>query len=253
MSRHFQHTAEIWADFPALVPCVMFVAGITANMDTTERATALADVAAARLAASPEGAFPEVQAWRRAFTQMGLKPTQYRCASESLLRRYRKDGVLPPVHPLVDLCNATSIAFAIPIAVFDADRIAGDLQVRYARGNETYLSFTGANERPEPGEVIFTDSVGHAHARRWTHRQSRASAITNTTTTALIIAEALHRTGRDDITALQTALADALAATWHTTPVSAIPTHDAPSFPFASSAHRPMDCPLPSGSPQLPR
>jgi DNA/RNA-binding domain of Phe-tRNA-synthetase-like protein len=37
---------------------------------------------------------------------MGLKPTQYRCAPEALLRRLRKEGTLPPLHPLVDLCNA---------------------------------------------------------------------------------------------------------------------------------------------------
>jgi len=80
----------------------------------TDRIVALGKVAAARLAVSSEAEFPEVQAWRRAFTQMGLKPTQYRCASESLLRRYRKQGSLSQLHPLVDLCNATSIAFAIP-------------------------------------------------------------------------------------------------------------------------------------------
>jgi DNA/RNA-binding domain of Phe-tRNA-synthetase-like protein len=48
---------------------------------------------------------------------MGLKPTQYRCAAESLLRRYRKERFLPRIHPLVDLCNAISLAFAIPVAV----------------------------------------------------------------------------------------------------------------------------------------
>src|SRR5262249_47895012 len=79
---------------------------------------------------------PEIQAWRRAFTTMGLKPTQYRCASESLLRRLRKEGSLPPLHPLVDLCNAISLAFAIPVAVFDASQITGDLCVRYADGAE---------------------------------------------------------------------------------------------------------------------
>ena len=50
---------------------------------------------------------------------MGLKPTQYRCASESLLRRFRKEGSLPRLHPLVDLCNAVSMAYAIPVAVLD--------------------------------------------------------------------------------------------------------------------------------------
>jgi DNA/RNA-binding domain of Phe-tRNA-synthetase-like protein len=50
---------------------------------------------------------------------MGLKPTQYRCASEALLRRFRKDGSLPWIHPLVEVCNPVSLAYAIPIAVAD--------------------------------------------------------------------------------------------------------------------------------------
>ncbi|WP_264830499.1 phenylalanine--tRNA ligase beta subunit-related protein, partial [Klebsiella michiganensis] len=70
-------------------------------------------------ATQSEGELPEIQAWRRAFSKMGLKPTQYRCASEQLLRRFRQDRALPEIHPLIDLCNAISMAFAIPIAVFD--------------------------------------------------------------------------------------------------------------------------------------
>lgn len=49
---------------------------------------------------------------------MGLEPTRCRCASEALLRRLRKDGSLPRIHPLVDLCNAISVAFAVPVAAF---------------------------------------------------------------------------------------------------------------------------------------
>ena len=67
---------------------------------------------------------------------MGLKPTQYRCAAESLLRRFRKEGALPRLHPLVDLCNAVSLAFAIPVAVLDVAEIAWPLEVRYADGDE---------------------------------------------------------------------------------------------------------------------
>lgn len=67
----------------------------------------------------PESEFGQIQAWRRAFSQMGLKPTQYRCAAEALLRRLRKEHSLPRLHPLVDLCNAASAAYAIPVAVFD--------------------------------------------------------------------------------------------------------------------------------------
>jgi hypothetical protein len=72
---------------------------------------------------------------------MGLKPTQYRSASESLLRRFRKESSLPPIHPLVDLCNAVSLAFAIPVAVFDVAKVAEHLDVRYATGSEIYETF----------------------------------------------------------------------------------------------------------------
>ncbi len=117
---------------------------------------------------------------------MGLKPTQYRCASESLLRRYKTERALPAIHPLVDLCNAISLAYAIPVAVLDADQATGSLQVRYADGTEIYLAFSGATEHPCAGEVIFADTAGHAHARRWTNRQSARSAASAGTTTALL-------------------------------------------------------------------
>jgi len=118
------------------------------------------------------------------------------------------------------------------VGAFDVDRIEGDLQVRYAHGDETYLSFTGQAEHPEPGEVVFADSSGRAHARRWTHRQSCACAVSDTTTTALIITEALHDTAPTAIRTLQAALTDALTTTWHTTPVSAVLSEDAPSFTY---------------------
>src|SRR6266702_387949 len=132
----FQHSAEIWHDFPALVPVAMLAPAIRPDVSVGARVASFAEVARSRLASARESDLPEIQAWRRAFARMGLKPTQYRCAAESLLRRFRKDGVLPQLHPLVDLCNAASLAFAIPVAAFDVATITGDLDVRYAAGVE---------------------------------------------------------------------------------------------------------------------
>jgi DNA/RNA-binding domain of Phe-tRNA-synthetase-like protein len=80
--------------------------------DVADTTRPVLERATARLPQRPESEFPEITAWRRAFSQMGLKPTQYRCASEALLRRFRKDGSLPSIHPLVDVCNAVSLAYA---------------------------------------------------------------------------------------------------------------------------------------------
>ena len=165
---------------------------------------------------------------------MGLKPTQYRCASEALLRRFRKEGQLPQIHPLIDLCNAISLAFAIPVAVFDSSKIGNDLEVRHAAGDETYETFSGEIERPEPGEVIFVDNEGRAHARRWTNRQSGHSAVSASTSSALIVAEAMHDTAQADINELVTAIARDVDRGWSADPTCAILTSSSPRFEFRS-------------------
>jgi DNA/RNA-binding domain of Phe-tRNA-synthetase-like protein len=229
----FQHSCDIWRDFPQLVPGVLYVSGITGDAAAGPAADRFAAVAKSRLAAvSAESELPEIQAWRRAFAAMGLKPTQYRCASESLLRRFRLQGSLPGPHPLVDLCNAVSLAFAIPVAVFDADAISWPLEVRYAAGNEEYLTFAGEVEHPGAGEVIFADEAGRAHARRWTNRQSGRSAVRDGTCAALIVAEALHEEAPRDVAELVAVLAAELTAVWSDEPSTEVLTAAHPRFTF---------------------
>ncbi|MEW2527394.1 phenylalanine--tRNA ligase beta subunit-related protein [Streptomyces sp. NPDC047071] len=227
---YFQHEPALWRDFPALVPGVLHVRGITPDAPVDAPVARYAAAAAERLAAAPESRFPEVQAWRRAFSTLGIKPTQYRCASESLLRRFRKDGSLPRIHPLIDLCNAVSLAYGIPVGVFDLSRIGGDLEVRYATGDEAYETFSGGVERPDAGEVVFADDRGRAHARRWTNRQSGHSAVRATTSDVLIIAEALHDTAPQDVPKLVSSLADELHTVWSVEPTTGVLTREAPGF-----------------------
>jgi DNA/RNA-binding domain of Phe-tRNA-synthetase-like protein len=161
---------------------------------------------------------------------MRLKPTQYRCASESLLRRLRKEGDLPRIHPLIDLCNAASVAFAVPVAALDVQQVAWPLQVRPAAGDETYLAFSGEIEHPEPGEVSFVDARGQAHARRWTHRQSGLSAVREGTREILVVAEALHPSAAQDVPRLLQALAQAIGQAWGVQPRIAVLAAGAPGF-----------------------
>jgi DNA/RNA-binding domain of Phe-tRNA-synthetase-like protein len=229
---YFQHSGGIWRDFPDLVPGVLFASGITADVPVPARTAELTAVAASRLAGATESELPEIQAWRRAFARMGLKPTQYRCASESLLRRFRKEGTLPQLHPLVDLCNAASIAYAIPVAVLDVAKISGGLEVRYAAGDEKYLTFSGEMEHPAAAEVIFADEAGQAHARRWTNRQSGLSAVQHSTADVLIVAEALHATAATDVPGLMAAIAAELDTVWSARPTSTVLSPAEPRFPF---------------------
>ncbi|MBX5170193.1 hypothetical protein HJB84_09960 [Rhizobium sp. NZLR1b] len=228
----FRHSDSIWQDFPELRAGALHVESIHADADVEAAIASFGAIAEARLAAAPEGEFPEIQAWRRGFSRMGLKPTQYRSASEALLRRFRQEHGLPRLHPLIDLCNAISLAFAIPIAVFDTEKITDDLEVRRAGGHETYLTFGGEIEHPEPNEVIFADSAERAHARRWTNRQSGLSAVRQTTHSVLIVAEALHASAAEDIGTLIETLADALTRHWPAAPKTVMLSLRSPLFEF---------------------
>lgn len=227
---YFQHAKQVLADHPELVPGVLAVTGVTPDPVPPPPIDELIARAQARLASGTESELPQIQAWRRTFARMGLKPTQYRCAAESLLRRLRKEGTLPRIHPLIDLCNAVSVAFAVPVAVFDVDRVTEGLEVRYATGEETYLTFAGETERPAPGEVIFADAADRAHARRWTNRQSGLSAVRQSTTSVLIVAEAMHPSAPADIRELVAVLAGALSSTWPVTLETAVPSQESPRF-----------------------
>lgn len=227
----FSHHPALWSAHPTLVAGVLSARGIRAAVDAGAaigRYEALARERRAQVAS--ESDLPEIQAWRRTFQRMGLKPTQYRCASESLLRRLRKEGAMPRIHPLIDVCNAISMAFAIPVAVIDLAQVEGALQVRNADGSERYLTFGGETEHPEPGEVSFVDAAGNAHARRWTNRQSGLSAVRQATSEVLVVCEALHPAAAADVPRLVEAVAGVLREVWQAEARTAILTPAAPVF-----------------------
>lgn len=151
------------------------------------RATAIADLSS-------------IVAWRRAFTQFGAKPTQYRNAAEALLRRIARHGDIPTINTLVDIANLVSIRYAMPVAAFDRAGIAGSITVRFARGDERFHDLGSTeNASPEHGEVIFVDADNVVSARRWCWRQSALSATSATTVETLIVVEGLHDTAAEEI------------------------------------------------------
>ena len=229
---YFCHAPEIWQDFPQLVARLMVVDGIHPEVDVEKRLEPWFEKARERLSQGSESQMPEIAAWRQAYSQMGLKPTKYRSAAEALLRRFKRENDVPRLHPLVDLCNAVSLAFALPVAVFDLDRVEQHLHVRYATGTEEYLAFSGEIETPPPGEVIFADAANQVHARRWTFRQSRASTIRPETAHVLLLSEGLHKTADQDVLNLMDALAENVGALWSTPQHRAVLTKDSPRLDF---------------------
>lgn len=229
---YFSHSPRIWQNYPQLVPGLLVVDSIHPKVDVEAVIQPLYQCARERLSAGPESQMPQVAAWRRAYSQMGLKPTKYRSAAEALLRRFKREDDLPRLHPLVDVCNAVSLAFALPVAVFDVAHIDSFIEVRHATGDEKYLAFSGDIEHPTPDEVIFADAANQVHARRWTFRQSRQSTINQDTAKALIVSEGLHETALADETQLIDLLAEAITQFWSAPKHQAILTSTEPKLEF---------------------
>src|SRR5579863_82876 len=208
----FQYDPEITRRYPSIVGGVIYAQGMTNSptppaLQVAFQAEQQATIQ--RIGDTPLSQVPALAAWRSAFREFGVEPTQYRSAAESLLRRLTKKGDIPCFNALVDLCNLVSIRYALPAAVFDTRTIHGTLTVHFASGSERYTTLGQSEvDHPDAGEVVFSDATGLVKARRWCWRQSEQSAAQPDTTTAIITIEAHHANAYQDIEA---ALQDLLA------------------------------------------
>lgn len=201
----FLYTSAVLERYPAVRAAYIHATGLTNQSTPAALAAAYTEAQRAatdRLAATPVSEWPSIAAWRRAFSAFGVKPTQYRSAPESLLRRLEKQGDIPSIGTLVDLGNLVSIAHGLPVAVIDLTTVRLPIEVRFAVGTESFedLGSEGVTH-PEPGEVIFVDAAGVVVARRWCWRQSVPSATRPETAEALIVTEGLHEDAERDVAA----------------------------------------------------
>jgi len=201
----FRYRPDVLERFPATIGGVIQATGVTNGPTRRGLADAFAAEQAAvraKIGATPLSELPELAAWRRVFRGFGVDPTQYRSAAEALLRRLTKHGDLPSIGTLVDLANLVSIRYALPVAIFDTRSIHGDIEVRFARGDEQWADLgSSTTERPEPGEVIFVDETDVVLARRWCWRQSAQSAAGDETTEILVTVEGHPEDARAAVTA----------------------------------------------------
>jgi len=135
---------------------------------------------------------PHVAAWRASYKSFGAKPQRTRNSLEALLRRTASG--LPRVNRLTDIYNAISVLHRIPLGGEDLTGYIGAPRLIRATGTEPFDTVAGGAEvieHPEPGEVAWCDDAG-VTCRRWNWRQGRRTQLSEDTTTALFILDALE-------------------------------------------------------------
>src|SRR6266571_8184986 len=156
----FQYHPDILVRYPAVVGGAMLVRDVTNGPTPASLLAAYQAEQQARLqriGSTPLSQVETLAAWRSAFREFGVEPTQYRSAAEALLRRLTKKGDIPSINTLVDIGNLVSIRYALPVAVFDTRTLLGTVTVHFADGTERYTTLGEEEvEHPEPGEVVFS-------------------------------------------------------------------------------------------------
>jgi DNA/RNA-binding domain of Phe-tRNA-synthetase-like protein len=151
-----------------------------------------AEAAAAQaLDGRPVTELPHVAAWREAYRAFGAKPQRTRNSLEALLRRAVSG--LPRVNRLTDIYNAVSVQRQVPVGGEDLNRYSGAPRLVRATGSEPFDTVADGEvvtEHPDPGEVVWCDDAG-VTCRRWNWRQARRTQLSEDTTTALFIFDAL--------------------------------------------------------------
>lgn len=88
--------------------------------------------------------------------KIGVKRKKNTPISESLLKNFLKDEILPPSNKLIELCNTVILDSRLSIAIYDMDKIDGLVTLKQASTN---ISYNFSEERTiNQGEYIYTDN-----------------------------------------------------------------------------------------------
>lgn len=129
----------------------------------------------------------ELQPYREAFQTLGINPNKFMSSIEALLTRIAKKKGMPHINPVVDLGNAISLKYYLPVGAHDLDTMDGEFCVRTATEKDTFLPFGATETEPvDLDEVVYATGT-KVRTRRWIWRQSEEGKIFDTTSELLFI------------------------------------------------------------------
>lgn len=134
-----------------------------------------------------------IRVYREAYQKFKTKKG-VRSSIESLLKRIVNNNPVGSIHPLVDIYNAASLRYALPVGAEDIDTFVGDLKLTITSGgDEFFLIGSDENTPTLPNELCYKDDKG-AVCRCLNWRDGERTMITDATQHAFIVIELLDET-----------------------------------------------------------
>lgn len=100
---------------------------------------------------------PRVKCFRHLYWLFGMDPTKIRPSAEALARRVLSGGGLPTINSIVDSNNVASLKHLLPIGIYDATKLEGELSVRLAKEGEPMTKIGGKVEALTNKELVVSD------------------------------------------------------------------------------------------------
>lgn len=173
---------EVLRAFPNYCVGLVVATGVDNQRSSPEIAEALdqaATLVRQALDQQPLAMNPRLQTWQEAFRQAGVNPTEFPPSVEALARRIAEGEPLPRINPAVDLANAISMRFLVPVGAHDLDRLRGDFVVRYSQEGDWFTPLGQNRGEPvPPGEIVFADAL-EVRTRRWVWRLGEKNKVTS--------------------------------------------------------------------------
>ncbi|MDE2250468.1 MAG: hypothetical protein KGL25_03575 [Gammaproteobacteria bacterium] len=191
-----QFTPSVGAEIYELRPDYCALSLVTGGVRNVASHPAIDEVVASVGARKPLSDWGEahLDAWRTAYRAFGAKPQRTPSSAEALVRRVQGGAQLPRINAVVDLYNALSVRFAVPIGGENIAAYVGSPILKRATGHEAFDTIKGGSpcsETVPAGEVVWADERG-VTCRRWNWRQGLRTRIDTTTTRMWFVLERLE-------------------------------------------------------------
>jgi DNA/RNA-binding domain of Phe-tRNA-synthetase-like protein len=129
---------------------------------------------------------PRIRVWREAFGRLGIPASKYYSSIESLVRRVLKGGPFPRINPVVDIYNAMSLKYLVPMGGHAIAPLEGDIFLGFAEGTERFRPMDSSGWETVPkGEVVYKDGK-EVLTRRWVWRQCDKDKVTAAATSVFV-------------------------------------------------------------------
>lgn len=154
--------------------------------------------------------YPAFAVWHEMFGRLGMSANRFKISVEALTLRVLKGSQLPELNPAVDLANAISLKYSLPLGAHDIDHLHGDIVVGPAREGARFVPMgSDQAETVDRDEIVYADDL-EVRTRRWVWRESEHSKVTARTRTVLFPIDGWTGMNDAEVRAAQAQLADEL-------------------------------------------